>query len=144
MAVDTWNAKAYSPVLMTSLQRLGGLMQTVEVESGLNNAEFEFRDGISPVEMDKIQGRLQNTNWEEIGKYRRRISRVEFTKSLILDRNDHLDWIVQPDSNITQELGNGAKRAIDDDIISNIIGTAYTGKEGGTSVGFDANNIVTR
>ena len=132
MALNTWNAKAYSPVLTTALQRKGGLMQTVTVKSGLNDAEYMFVDGIDAIDLTKKQGRLQSTQWEEIGKSRRRISRVEYTKAKILDRNDNLDWIVDPNSNITQELANGAKRAIDDLVVANILGTAYTGQEGGT------------
>ena len=142
MAIDTWNAKAYSPVLLTQLQRLGGLMQTVKVASGLNNAEYEFVDGIDAIDLTEKQGRLQSTNWEEIGKTRRRISRKEFTKGKILDRNDHLDWVVDPNSNITQELAKGAKRKIDDLIIANMIADVATGKDGSSTTTFDSNNVV--
>ena len=142
MAIDTWNAKAYSPVLMTQLQRMGGLMQTVNVKSGLNDAEYEFVDSIESIDLDVKQGRLQNTNWTEVGKLRRRINRVEYTKAKILDRNDNLDWVVDPNSNITQELANGGKRAIDDLIIANMIADVATGQDGGSTATFDANNIV--
>lgn len=142
MAINTWNANAYSPVLLTQLQRKGGLMQTVMVKSGLNSAEYEFVDGIESIDMKKKQGRLADTQWEEIAKFRRRISREEYTKSIILDRFDSLDWVVDPNSNITQELANGAKRAIDNLIATNMIGTSYTGVAGGTSTTFDSNNAV--
>jgi len=142
MAISTWNANAYSPILMTQLQRLGGLMQTIMVKSGLNNAEYQYVDTIESIDLDTKQGRLQNTNWQEIGKQRRRISREEYTKAMILDRNDHLDWVVDPNSNITQELANGAKRKIDDLIIANIIADVATGQAGGSTTTFDSNNVV--
>jgi len=142
MAVDTWNAKAYSPIILESLQRKGGLMQTVSVESGLNNAKYEFRDRIGSIDLDVKEGRLQSTDWQEISKYRRRISRVEYKKSIILDRNDNLNWVCDPNSSITAELANGAKRAIDDLIVTNMSGTAYTGEEGGTATSFDSSNVV--
>jgi hypothetical protein len=142
MATETWNANAFSPILMTELQRKGGLMETVMVDSGLNDAEYEFRDTIGKLDLKQKQGRLQDTAWEEITKYRRRIMREEFTKSVILDKFDKLNWKVDPTSAIPQELAMGAKRTIDDLIITNMIADVMTGQAGGTTTPFDANNVV--
>jgi len=142
MATETWNANAFSPILMTELQRKGGLMETVMVDSGLNDAEYEYRDTMGKLDLKRKQGRLQDTAWEEITKYRRRIMREEFTKHIILDKFDKLNWKVDPTAAIPQELAMGAKRTIDDLIITNMTADVKTGQAGGTTTPFDANNIV--
>lgn len=134
MAYDTWNSNVYEAMLNTLVQERGPkLMDTVMVSYGFDQGEYKFVNQVGSVDLEEVTSRLQRTQWDEMDRYRRRISKQNFQKSLLFDTFEELDVNVDPTSKTTEQLLMGFGRKVDSVIIAAADGTAYTGKSGGTS-----------
>lgn len=134
MANDTWNSQAYESILRTLVQEKGPkLQETVMVSYGFDNDEYKYVNQVGSADFNTITERLGKTNWEEIDRYRRRISKQRFEKAFLFDSFEELDQNVDPTSKTTFQLMMGYGRKVDSVVIAAANATASAGKAGGTS-----------
>lgn len=68
---------------------------------------------------------------------RRKLSMVDYeVPADLIDKQDKLKMLIDPQSTYVQNQTFGLNRAIDDEIVSAIFGAAYSGHTGGTTVNF--------
>lgn len=132
---DTIFAKSYGDSITLLAQQQGSMILPKNAITVKRNVvgEETYMDQIDAIEMEQVTGRLQSINLANPSYARRRIAKYDFTKSVGLDSQDLLSTIPDPTNPVIQSLGFGAGRAIDDQILMALRGTAYTGKTGSTS-----------
>ena len=73
---------------------------------------------------------------------RRRVSMYDYEWADLIDKEDKLKMLIDPQSDYATNAAWALGRSIDDAIIECFANTAYAGKAGGTSQNFPAANIV--
>jgi len=74
---------------------------------------------------------------------RRRVTMYDYEWADLIDKEDKLKMLIDPQSDYAINAAWALGRSIDDAIIETFSNTAYTGKAGATSQNFPAANIVT-
>lgn len=134
--------KQYSAnVFHLSQQRGSVLSGFVRTES--QHSEAAFYDSIGAVTAQKKVGRHSDTTYQDTPHGRRRVTTEDYFKADLVDKEDKLRVIMNPESEYAQAASMAMGRAMDDVIIDAALGTAYAGKEGGTAVNLaNANKIA--
>lgn len=133
--------KQYSSnVFHLSQQKGSRLAMLTRKES--QNAESAFYDRIGSVTAQKKVGRHSDTTYQDTPHSRRRVTLEDYFYSDLVDKEDKLRIIMNPESEYAQAGKNALGRAMDDVIIAAALGTAYAGKEGGTSVAMPNSQVV--
>ena len=127
-------------VSMLVQQKGSRLRPFVRVEP--QNSEFEFYDRIGATDAVEITGRHQDTPLVSTPHDRRRVSLRDFDWADLIDRQDKLKMLIDPTSAYTMNAVFAMGRKMDDMIISSAFDTAYTGKNGTSTVSFPAANQV--
>ena len=139
--IDTAFVKQFGSTLELLVQQKGSkLRDSVRVES-VTGEEAYFDQLGSTTAVAKVS-RNSDTPLVKSAFYRRRVSMVDWEWADLVDKEDKLKMLVDPDSTISQNAAYALGRAIDQAIIDAFSGTAYTGKAGGTSTSFTAGNQV--
>lgn len=129
-----------SNIALVCQQKMSRLRQAVRVES--IHAEFEYFDQIGPTEAQPRGGRHSDTPLMSTPHMRRRVTSVPYNWADMVDNPDKLRMLADPTSPYVQNAVMAFNRTMDAVIVNAMVGTAYTGKEGGTPVGFDTTNQV--
>ena len=130
---DTIYAKQYGSMVSLLAQQKGSRTRdAVTVKSGVVGEEC-YMDQIDTFEALPRTTRLAQTNPTLADYARRRIALEDFYIAKAIDKMDDVRTLADPTSGIVQSGINGMGRKIDDLIIAASVGTAYTGKVGGTS-----------
>ncbi len=127
-------------VSMLVQQKGSRLRPFVRVEP--QNSEFEFYDRIGATDAVEITGRHQDTPLVSTPHDRRRVSLRDFDWADLIDRQDKLKMLIDPTSAYAMNAVFAMGRKMDDMIISAAFDTAYTGKNGTSTVSFPAANQV--
>ena len=127
-------------VSMLVQQKGSRLRPFVRVEP--QNSEFEFYDRIGATDAVEITGRHQDTPLVSTPHDRRRVSLRDFDWADLIDRQDKLKMLIDPTSAYAMNAVFAMGRKMDDLIISSAFDTAYTGKNGTSTVSFPAANQV--
>lgn len=127
-------------VSMLVQQKGSRLRPFVRVEP--QNSEFEFYDRIGATDAVEITGRHQDTPLVSTPHDRRRVSLRDFDWADLIDRQDKLKMLIDPTSAYAMNAVFAMGRKMDDMIISSAFDTAYTGKNGTSTVSFPAANQV--
>lgn len=139
--IDTALVNQYkSNITLLTQQKGSRLRGAVRME--MQNAEFDFYDRIGATEAVEITGRHQDTPLVQTPHDRRRVGLKDYDWADLIDRPDRLKMLADPTGPYAMNAALAMGRKMDDVIISAALGTAYSGKTGGTSVQFDSNNIV--
>lgn len=109
--------------------RLRGIVRTESL-----NGEAGFYDHYGPVEAQEKIGRHSDTTYQETPHGRRRVTMADYFWSDLVDKEDKLRLIHDPESQYAKAAMMAMGRKMDDIIISAALGTSYAGKEGGTAV----------
>lgn len=134
MAYNTWNSNAYETMLNTLVQERGPkLLDSVMVSYGFGGNEYKFVNQVGSLDFNTVTDRLGKTNWEELVRSRRRVSKQRFEKAILFDTFEELDTVADPTSKTTFQLTMGYGRKVDSVIIVAADATAYSGQSGGTS-----------
>jgi len=117
--------------------RLRGIVRTETL-----NGESGFYDHYGPVEAQEKIGRHSDTTYQETPHGRRRVTMNDYFWADLVDKEDKLRLIHDPESQYAKAAMMAMGRKMDDIIIEAALGTSYAGKEGGTpKVLEDANKI---
>ena len=141
--IDTALVQTYRSNIEIQFQQKGSrLRNTVRVES--QKSEFDFYDRIGPVDAVEIQSRHSDTPLLETPHTRRRIGMRDFDWADMIDRPDKIRMLADPTSSYSQNAVFSLGRKMDDIIIEAATGTAYTGKTGSGTQGFDENQTIAK
>lgn len=131
-----------SNVAMLSQAKGSKLMNCVRLETGIVGEEAYY-DQLASTAAVKKTTRNSDTPLVKSDHRRRRVSLYDFEWADLVDKEDKLKMLTDPENSYAQNAAWALGRATDDEIISAFSGTAYTGKAGGTSTVFlTANKIA--
>ena len=112
------------------------------VRNETQNAEFSFYDRIGATAAVEVLTRHADTPLIETPHDRRRCHLRDFDWADLIDRKDRIRLLIDPTSPYAQNAAFALGRSLDDVIIENMFGTAYTGKTGSTSTTFPAGQQI--
>jgi hypothetical protein len=134
---DTQNAiyaQAYSQnIMQLAQQKYSKLLNTIYMKPNVRGKTF-FQDQIGQWAMETKGSRNTQTPNNDPVLGRRMGIMVDYHDNRLLDRGDELKSISDPRSSYTIAAAQSLARKIDDVIIGALLGTAYSGETGSTSV----------
>lgn len=132
----------HSNFILLAQQKGSRLRNAVRVEP--INAEDGFYDQIGASDGADIVDRHGDTQYAITPHDRRKVTPIPWQWADLIDKQDKVRMLGDPQSTYLQAAVAAAGRRIDDHIIAAAFGTAYTGKTGGTPVTFPtaATNVV--
>jgi hypothetical protein len=125
--------KQYRDLLFHLVQQKGSrLRPLVRIES--QKGESAFYERLGSVTAVKKTSRHSDTPIIDTPHSRRRVTLDDFEYGDLIDQQDKLRMLIDPQSAYMQAQMWAHGRAMDDSIISAALGNAYGGKEGGSAV----------
>lgn len=127
--VTTSMVKQFSSnVFHLSQQKGSRLRSTVRTES--QNAESAFYDRIGAVVAKEKTSRHSDVEYSDTPHSRRKVTMSDFYYADLVDKEDKLRLIMDPESEYSKAAYMTLGRKMDDVIIAGLLGNAYGGKEG--------------
>ena len=127
--------------LEIGLQQKGSKLEgAVRVET--QQAEFDYYDKINATKARRVTERHGDTPLIQTPHDRRRVGLVDYDWADLIDKKDKIRLLADPTSSYQLNARYAMGRARDEELIQAFFGTAYTGKDGSTSVSFKADNII--
>lgn len=124
-------------ILMLSQQRQSVLRRTVMPETMTGDTMFIER--LAKKDPQKRTTRHGATPISDAAHDRRKLSIVDYeVPADLIDKQDRLRMLIDPQSAYVQNQVSGLNRAVDDEIISALGGTVYTGHTGATALNYYA------
>lgn len=130
-----------SNVEMLVQQKGSRLRGAVRVEAGIVGEEAFF-DQLAATAAIKKTTRNADTPLIKSDHRRRRLSLFDFEWADLVDSQDKLKTLIDPESAYVLNAAWALGRSTDDEIITAFNATAFTGKEGGTSVTLPASQQI--
>ena len=106
------------------------------------NAEFDFYERIGQTVAQEITTRHSDTPLVSTPHDRRRVALRDFDWADLVDRPDRLRTLIDPTSPYAVNAMWALGRKMDDVIIENAFGNAFSGKTGATTVPFPAGQTI--
>tara|TARA_Y100001963_G_scaffold147049_1_gene222819 strand:- start:268 stop:1149 length:882 start_codon:yes stop_codon:yes gene_type:complete len=121
-------------------QKGSRLREAVSVETVVGkNAFFEQ---VGSTAAQQRTSRHSDTPRMDTPHARRRVSLIDFDWADLIDDEDRVRMLIDPQSPYASAAAWAMGRAMDEQIVSAADGTAYTGVAGGTSTSYDSSNTV--
>jgi len=140
--ITTWMVKQFGSTVEFLVQQKGSrLRDAVRLETGVTGEEAYY-DQLAETAAVKKTVRNSDTPLVKSDHRRRRVSLYDYEWADLVDKEDKLKMIIDPNSSLALNAAWALGRAIDDEIITAFNGTAYTGKAGGTSVSLPASQQI--
>ena len=130
-----------SNVSMLSQQKGSLLRKAVEVESVVG--KNSFFDQVGAATAQKRTSRHADTPQMDTPHARRRVSLVDYEYADLIDNQDKIRTLIDPTSSYALAAAYALGRAQDDEIITAVAGTAYSGETGSTSVALPSSQKIT-
>lgn len=121
-------------------QRGSKLRNTVRIES--ITGKTGFFEQIGATEARKRTSRHSDTPRMDMPHARRRVSGADYDWADLIDQEDRVRMLIDPASPYAEAAMWAMGRAMDDEILTAVTATAYTGEDGSTSTAFDTNMVV--
>ena len=135
--VTTAFVQQYSANVQMLSQQKGSLLRdAVRVES--MTGKNAFFDQVGKATAQKRTTRHADTPQIDTPHARRRVSLVDYEYADLIDEQDKVRMLIDPTSAYAQAAAFALGRAMDDEIISAALGTAFTGETGSTSTALPA------
>lgn len=104
------------------------------VRSDVQNSESDFYDRIGAVAAKEKSGRHSDVEFSDTPHSRRKVTMKDFYYADLVDKEDKLRIIQDPESEYSKAAYMTLGRKIDDIVIAGLLGNAYGGKEGATVI----------
>lgn len=104
------------------------------VSNKATKAEVEYFERIGVTAAQKNTGRHANTPLVDTPHSRRRVTMFDYDWADLIDKQDEVRLLISPESHYAQVASWSMGRAMDDEVIANARGNAYSGKDGSTVV----------
>ena len=139
--ITTAFTQQYHANVERALQQRGSILRPlVRVER--QKGEYQYYEQIGKVEAAEITVRHGDSPQVDTPHTRRRVGLAFYDVGDFIDDEDKARMLIDPTSSYVQNFVDALGRKMDDVIIDAALGTAYTGKAGGTSTSFDSNMVV--
>ncbi len=140
--ITTSFVKQYSANVQLLVQQMGSRLRgAVTLEAGKVGEEV-YMDRISATDAQKVTSRHGDSPQLDTPHDRRRVTPVDYDWGDLIDNPDRLRTLIDPASAYSVNAAMAMGRAMDDEIIAAVDGTAYAGKTGGTSTALPAGQII--
>jgi hypothetical protein len=141
-AITTWMVKQFGANVEFLVQQKGSrLRNAVRMETGVVG-EDAFYDQLAETAAVLKTTRNSDTPLVKSDHRRRRVSMLDYEWADLIDKEDKLKTIIEPENSIATNAAWALGRSIDDSIITAFNGTAQTGKTGSTAVTLPASQQV--
>ena len=141
---DTQNtvyAQAYAAnIMQLAQQKYSKLLPAVYLKPNVKGKTF-FQDQIGKWEMETKASRNAETPNNDPNLGRRMATMVDYHDNRLLDRGDELRMLSDPRSSYTIAAAQSLARKIDSVIAAAIVGTAYYGETGSSSITLGTSSI---
>ena len=137
--VDTAFVNSYHDMLEMIFQQEGSKLRGT-LRNVTQNSEYDYWDRLGEATVQEITTRHGDTPHNEIEHTRRRLQVTGYDTNEYFDNQDKLRMILDPKSGYAQAQAWALGRKMDDVILAQLLGTAYSGKTGSTSVSFSSDN----
>jgi hypothetical protein len=139
--VTTAFVQQYSANVQMLSQQKGSLLRdAVRVES--MTGKNAFFDQVGKATAQKRTTRHADTPQIDTPHARRRVTLVDYEYADLIDEQDKVRMLIDPTSAYAQAAAFALGRAMDDEIISAALGTAFTGETGSTSTALPAGQQI--
>jgi hypothetical protein len=139
--ISTAFVKQFSSNLDFLVQQKGSLLRNAVRMETVTGEEAYF-DQLASTAAQKKTTRNSDTPLIKSEHKRRRVSMYDYEWADLIDKEDKLKMLIDPQSDYATNAAWALGRSIDDAILECFSNTAYTGKAGGTAQNFPAANIV--
>lgn len=129
-----------SNVQLLSQQMGSKLRSSVRVESV--SAEYAYFEQIGAVAAQLKTSRHGDTPQSDTPHLRRRVGLNDYEWADFIDKEDRIRTLIDPTSPYAKNAVYAFGRSMDEEILEAALGTAYTGKSGGTAVNFPAGQQI--
>lgn len=106
------------------------------------NAESDFWDRIGAVSAQSKVGRHADTTYSDTPHSRRRVTLVDKFYADLVDKEDKIRMLMSPESEYVKAAVMALNRAKDDEFISQALGNAFGGVDGGTPIALPTSQKV--
>lgn len=130
-----------SNIMMLSQQKGSRLRNAVYVKPGVVGEEV-YIDQLGKTTAVKRTTRHMDTPIIDPDHLRRKIFLFDWISNTLLDNEDEIKMLIDPQSSYAQNSVWALGRSLDAEILTAALASAWTGKEGTTEVTFPAGNIV--
>jgi len=140
--IDTAFVQQYSNNVQMLSQQKGSLLRN-SVDTDTLVGKSGFFDQVGAVTAVKRTTRHSDTPQISVPHDRRRVTMSDYEFADLIDNQDKIRTLIDPTSSYALSAAYSLGRALDDEIISAISGTAYTGETGSTSVALPSAQKIT-
>jgi len=142
MSITTAFVKQFGTNLEALVQQKGSrLRNAVRLETGITGEEAYF-DQLGSTAAQQKTTRNADTPLVKSDHSRRRVSMFDYEWADLIDSEDKLKMLIDPEGMYSVNAAWALGRALDDLIIAQYIAAANTGKAGGTSTTFTTANQI--
>jgi hypothetical protein len=140
--ITTWMVKQFGANVEFLVQQKGSRVRpAVRVETGIVG-EDAYYDQLAPTTAVLKTTRNADTPLVKSDNRRRRVSMLDYEWADLIDKEDKLKMIIDPQNSYAVNAAWALGRAMDDLLIAAFNGTAYTGKTGSTAVTLPASQQI--
>ena len=139
--ISTAFVKQFGSNLDFLVQQKGSMLRNAVRLETVTGEEAYF-DQLASTAAQKKTTRNSDTPLVKSEHYRRRVTMYDYEWADLIDKEDKLKMLIDPQSDYATNAAWALGRSIDDAIIECFSNTAYTGKAGATATAFTAANIV--
>ena len=122
-------------------QQKGSRLRPLVMEEELTG-ELKFFERIGPVTAVLKTGRHSPTPILDVDHSRRAVMAADYEWATLIDREDLLRTLIDPQSNYVRLAAMALGRAMDDMIVTELLGSAKTGKKGDVLVALPASQLI--
>ena len=140
--ITTAFVQQYSNNVQMLSQQKGSLLRNA-VDAETIVGKHAFFEQVGSAVAQKRVSRHSDTPQIDTPHQRRRVSMVDYEYADLIDKQDQVRTLIDPTSSYAQAAAFALGRAMDDEIITAISGTAFAGETGSTSVALPASQKIT-
>lgn len=131
--ISTAHVKQFNANVFHLSQQKGSRYRSA-VRNESQHSKSQFFDRIGAVTASRLTSRHADTVQIDTPHSRRRVTLVDYAHADYIDEQDKIRTIYDPANPYAQAFMYALGRAMDDEIISGALGSAYGGEEGATAV----------
>ena len=140
--ITTAFVQQYSNNVQMLSQQKGSLLRNA-VDAETIVGKHAFFEQVGQATAQKRVSRHSDTPQIDTPHARRRVSMVDYEYADLIDKQDQVRTLIDPTSSYAQAAAFALGRAMDDEIITAISGTAFSGETGSTSVALPSAQKIT-
>ena len=139
--ITTAFVQQYSSNVQLLMQQKGSVLEQFVSKVDVKG-EYRYVDQVGKAIAQLRTTRHGDTPLSNTPHSRRRLELNDWEYADLIDDEDRIRTLIDPTSAYVMAAAMAMGRAKDKEIIDAIMGTAKAGKQGGTDVSFDSNNII--